>query len=187
MCFSAINVSGPADLPELLLVYTPSRSSSDTRLLKIQQYKHNTHGFHTFSCFGPHIWNSLKQDLSHCSTLSSFKAELETFLFSQPQLISIPSFYYTHCVCDVCASACVRACVRVCEGGGTDTAPLVQVPDRCQPTVSSCSIARTNRVINLPRFLSCLISVRLLQSSTVNLYQRVGDQTPSTPDNPHSF
>ena len=36
-----------------------------------------------FSCFGPHIWNSLPQDLRHCSTLSYFKAKLKTFLFSQ--------------------------------------------------------------------------------------------------------
>ena len=42
-----------------------------------------TYGFRTFSCFGPHIWNSLPQDLRHCSTLSSFKAKLKTFLFSQ--------------------------------------------------------------------------------------------------------
>ena len=86
MCFSAINGSGPAYLPELLHVCTPShtlRSSSDTRMLEIQQYKHKTHGFHTFSCFGPPIWNSLPQDLRHCSTLSSFKAKLKTFLFSQ--------------------------------------------------------------------------------------------------------
>ena len=86
MCFSAINGSGPAYLSELLQVYTPSRtlhSSSDTHVLKIQQYKCRTHGFHTFSCFGPHIWNSLAQDLRHCSTLSSFKAKLKTFLFSQ--------------------------------------------------------------------------------------------------------
>ena len=63
-------------------VYTPSRtlrSSSDTRMLEIQQYKRKTLGFRTFSCFGPHIWNSLP----HCSTLSSFKAKLKTFLFSQ--------------------------------------------------------------------------------------------------------
>ena len=86
MCFSAINGSGPSYLSELLHVYTPSRtlrSSSDTRMLEIQQYKCKTHGFHTFSCFGPHIWNSLPQDLRHCSTLSSFKAKLKTFLFSQ--------------------------------------------------------------------------------------------------------
>ena len=43
---------------------------SDARMLKIQQYKRKTHGFRTFSCFGPHIWNSLPQDLRHCSTLS---------------------------------------------------------------------------------------------------------------------
>ena len=73
-------------LSELLLVYTPSctlRSSSDTRMLKIQQYKCKSHGFRAFSCFEPHIWNSLPQDLRHCSTLSSFKANLKTFLSSQ--------------------------------------------------------------------------------------------------------
>ena len=53
------------------------------RMLEIQQYKGKTHGFRTFSCFGPHIWNSLPQDLRCCSTLSSFKAKLKTFLFSQ--------------------------------------------------------------------------------------------------------
>ena len=36
-----------------------------------------------FSCFGPHIWNSVPQDLRHCSTLSSFKAKLKTFPFSR--------------------------------------------------------------------------------------------------------
>ena len=57
MCFGAINGSGPAYLCELLLAYTPSRalhSSSDTRMLKIQQYKRKTHGFRAFSCFEPH-------------------------------------------------------------------------------------------------------------------------------------
>ena len=86
MCFSTINGSGPAYLSELLHVYTPSRtlcSSSDTHMLEIQQHKRKTHGFRTFSCFRPHIWNSLPQDLRHCSTLSSFKAKLKTFLFSQ--------------------------------------------------------------------------------------------------------
>ena len=86
MCFSAINGFGPAYLSELLHVYAPSRtlrSSSDTRMLEIQQYERKTHGFRTFSCFGPYIWNSLPQDFRHCSTLSSFKAKLKTFLFSQ--------------------------------------------------------------------------------------------------------
>ena len=84
MCFNVINGSGPACLSEQ--VYTPSRtlrSSSDTRILKIQLYKRKTHGFRTFSCFGHHIRNSLPQDLRHCSTRSSFKAKLKAFLFSQ--------------------------------------------------------------------------------------------------------
>ena len=85
VCFSAIRGSGPAYLSELLHVYTPSRtlrSSSDTRMLEIQKYKRKTDGFSIFSCFGPHIWNSFSQNLRHCSTLSSFKAKLRTFLFS---------------------------------------------------------------------------------------------------------
>ena len=86
MCFSAINGSGPADLSELLHVYTPSRtrrSPSDTRMLKIRKYKRKTRGFRTFFCFGPHNWNSLPQDLRHRSTLSSFKTKLKIILFSQ--------------------------------------------------------------------------------------------------------
>ena len=60
-CFSvcvSVCGSGPAYLSELLHVYTPSRtlrSSSDTRMLKIQQYKRKSHGFRAFPCFGPHI------------------------------------------------------------------------------------------------------------------------------------
>ena len=58
MCFRAISGSGPAYLSELLHVYTLSRklrSTSDTRMLEIQQYKRKTYGFRIFSCFGPHI------------------------------------------------------------------------------------------------------------------------------------
>ena len=116
MCFSAINGSGPAYLSELLHVYTPSRtlrSSSDTRMLEIQQYKHKTHGFRTFSCFGPHIWNSLPQDLRHCSTLSSFKAKLKNFLFSQYFHPNISTQFLLQSVC-VCVCVCVCAYVCVC-------------------------------------------------------------------------
>ena len=70
MCFIAINGSGPAYLSELLHAYTPSRTLRSSRNF-----------CRTFSCFGPHIRNSLPQHLRHCSTLSSFKAKLKTFLF----------------------------------------------------------------------------------------------------------
>ena len=50
---------------------------------KSNNTKRKTHGFRTFSCFGPRIRSSLPQDFRRCSTLSSFKAKLKTFLFSQ--------------------------------------------------------------------------------------------------------
>ena len=56
MCFIAINASGPAYLSELLHVYTPSRtlrSSSDTRMLKVQQYKRKSHGFRASFALDP--------------------------------------------------------------------------------------------------------------------------------------
>ena len=48
VCFHAINGSSPTYLSELLHIYTLShtlRSSSDFRMLKIQQNKRKTHGF----------------------------------------------------------------------------------------------------------------------------------------------
>ena len=78
MCFSAINGSGPAYLSELLHVYTSScilHSSSDTRMLKIQQCKRKTRGFRTFPCFVPNILNSLPRYLLDTAQPSSFKAK----------------------------------------------------------------------------------------------------------------
>ena len=73
----------------------------------------------SFSCFGPHIWNSLPQDLRHCSTLSSFKAKLKIFLFSQYFHPNISTQFLLQSVC-VCVCVCVHAyarahvCVCVC-------------------------------------------------------------------------
>ena len=86
MCYNAITGSFPSYLSELLHLYSPSRSlrsPSNTRMLKIQRFNRKTHGFRTFSHFGPHIWNNLPQDIRHSATLSSFKKQLKTFLFSE--------------------------------------------------------------------------------------------------------
>ena len=86
LCFHAINGSCPTYLSELWHIYTPSRtlrSSSDSRMLKIIQYKRKTHGFFTFTYFGPYVWNLLPHDIRQCSALPSFKTKLKTFLFSQ--------------------------------------------------------------------------------------------------------
>ena len=86
MCYNAITGSASSYLFELLHFYSPSRSlcsSSDTCMLKIQRFNCKTHGFRTFSHFGPHRWNNLPRDIRHSATLSSFKIQLKTFLFSE--------------------------------------------------------------------------------------------------------
>ena len=61
------------------------------------------------SCFGPHIWNSLPQDLRHCSTLPSFKAKLKTFLFSG---YFCPN--WENCFAPLSATVIVCACTHTC-------------------------------------------------------------------------
>ena len=93
------------------------RSSSDTRMLKIQRFKRETHGFRTFSHFGPHIWNNLPQDIRH-SASSSANLSLPSNANSRhffSQNISVKP----HCpsllsVCTVCVYVCVCVCVCVC-------------------------------------------------------------------------
>ena len=72
MCFNAITGSALSYLSDRLHLCTLRNLhwSSDPRLLRIQQYKHKTHGFCSFSHFGPCIWNSLPHDLRHCSNSS---------------------------------------------------------------------------------------------------------------------
>ena len=86
MCYNTITGSAPSYLFELLHLCSPSRSlrsSSDTRMLKLQRFNRRTHGFHIFSHFGPHIWNNLPQGIKQSVILSSFKSKLKTFLFSE--------------------------------------------------------------------------------------------------------
>ena len=86
ICYNAITGSATSYLSELLHLYSPSRSlrsSSDTRMLKIQRFNRKTHGFRTFSHFGLHIWINLPQDTRSSATLSSFKSKLKTFLLSE--------------------------------------------------------------------------------------------------------
>ena len=70
-CYNSITGSAPSYLCELLQLYSPSRSSSDTLILKLGRFNRKTHGFCSFSCFRPHIWNNLPIDVRHSTTLSS--------------------------------------------------------------------------------------------------------------------
>ena len=86
MCYNAITGSAPSYLSELLNLYSPSRSlrsSSDTRMLKLQCFNRKTHGIRTFS---PHTLDPTSGTIfskrSGTLLLSSFKSKLKTFLFS---------------------------------------------------------------------------------------------------------
>ena len=95
MCFSAIHGSGPASVSELLHVYTPSRtlrSSSDTRMLKIQQYKQRlvafAHSLALVTTFRIHSHKTL-DTAQPCHLL---KPLTENFFFSH-------FFFFFVCVC----------------------------------------------------------------------------------------
>ena len=77
---SSSNVSVKGDTRQRGRMAWKCRKHSSMQIL---QLKCKTHDFHTFSCLGPYILNSLPQDIRHCSILSSSKAKLKTFLFAQ--------------------------------------------------------------------------------------------------------
>jgi hypothetical protein len=86
LCFKVISGDCPKYLSELLTVYTPSRSlrsSADTRLLKVMCYNRKQHGARSFCCAAPPLWNALPHSLRHASSLTAFKHNLKTYLFSE--------------------------------------------------------------------------------------------------------
>ena len=83
-----------------------------TPILKLRRFNRKTHGFRSFSCFGPHIWNSLPQDVRHSNCIPSLKNRLKTYLFSEHFNWVLLSFAPTVST----VFACVwRVCV--CVGG----------------------------------------------------------------------
>ena len=85
MCYNSLTGSAPTYLTDLLHIYTPSRSlrsASDTRKLKLQLYKRKSHGYRSFSCFGPQLWNSLPYHVRHSPSADTFKRNLKTHLFN---------------------------------------------------------------------------------------------------------
>ena len=80
----------PPYLSSSLCTYEPSRSlrSSKEKLLKIPKRNLKPFEESSFSFMAPSIWNSLPSDLRNLPTLSQFKSNLKTFLFTQafPQI-----------------------------------------------------------------------------------------------------
>ena len=84
MVYKCLNGLGPSYLSELLLPYEPSRPlrSSSSRLLVIPKVRTHTHGEASFHFYGPHLWNSLPEELRAAENVHIFKSRLKTHLFS---------------------------------------------------------------------------------------------------------
>ena len=85
LCFNILSGFAPPYLSELVEPYTPSRtlrSSADARILRIPCCRKKFQGQRAFSYVGPVFWNSLPHSVRHSQTLSQFKSQLKTYLFS---------------------------------------------------------------------------------------------------------
>ena len=85
LTFKAIHGMGPAYLSELVSLHQPSRSlRSENRCLLVEpKTSLVTGGDRAFVKVAPTLWNSLPLHLRECDSLSKFKRQLKTHLYSQ--------------------------------------------------------------------------------------------------------
>ena len=82
--YKCLNGLGPSYLSDLLLNNEPSQTlmSSGTGLLVVPEVRTKTYGEISFHYYGPHLWNSLPENLRAAETVDVFKKWLKTYLFS---------------------------------------------------------------------------------------------------------
>ena len=83
MAFKAMQKTGPSYLHDLLIQYQPARvlRSSTASLLDVPKTRLKTYGDRSFSSFVPKYWNQLPSQIRDCTSTSSFKSALKTYLF----------------------------------------------------------------------------------------------------------
>ena len=82
LTYKTLHYNSPNYLLELITPYTPARPlrSSDSDLLSVPRLKSKA-GQRSFSYSAPYLWNSLPPRTRSCSSLSSFRSSLKTFLY----------------------------------------------------------------------------------------------------------
>ena len=87
MVYKGLHGSAPLYIYDLLTDYTPIRPlrSSDGGFLVVLRIRSGA-GKCEFSYCRPALWNALPDELRSIKTVSTFKAKLKTFLFSQAHL-----------------------------------------------------------------------------------------------------
>lgn len=83
LTFKTLHDMTPDYLNDLLHRYVPSRSlrSSSSNMLVVPRISTKTYGPKAFSVAAPTLWNSLPDELRHCSSVDVFKSCLKTYLF----------------------------------------------------------------------------------------------------------
>ena len=85
LAYRCVHRLAPSYLSELVSLQVPKRSGlrSETDMLKlvVPTARKERWGERSFSCCAPRIWNALPLSLRSLPTLSSFRAQLKTFMF----------------------------------------------------------------------------------------------------------
>lgn len=84
MVYKALNGDAPVYISELLQRYEPTRAlrSQSKTLLVIPKTRLSRAGDRSFRSYGPRLWNSLPAHVRSAESVSSFKKQLKTHLFS---------------------------------------------------------------------------------------------------------
>ncbi|KAG1928623.1 hypothetical protein F2P79_023546, partial [Pimephales promelas] len=85
LTYKSLHGLAPQYIIDLLHSYTPSRSlrSSDKNLLVVPKSRLKTFGDRAFCVSAPSLWNKLPHEICSASSLSTFKNQLKTHLFTE--------------------------------------------------------------------------------------------------------
>ena len=85
LTFKCVHGIAPKYLRDLLSLYNPCRSlrSADRLLLHQPRSRLASYGDRSFACAAPRLWNNLPFDIRSSESVSVFKRELKTHLFTQ--------------------------------------------------------------------------------------------------------
>ena len=78
--YRAVHNEAPAYTSEMLTPYTPPRT---LRSLLTVPATHTKHGDRAFSCAATRLWNELTISIKNCSSTSTFKQSVKTYLFNR--------------------------------------------------------------------------------------------------------
>ena len=92
LVFSALRGLAPAYVPTIITPYEPRRQLVALCCVCLA-ITWNANGRRSFSCAGPVLWNSLREDMRLADSLNSFKSHLKTHYFKLAYNLTIRTLY----------------------------------------------------------------------------------------------